>query len=687
MREFGLQKTDNSARPLRPLSVALFTLLCVMLFSALSYAGINGPGTSGLHKNFRYGRELFERGRYDESIAAFRTAYGELPVIGDYTLLFMAKAHNRMGRFDDSERCIDQLLKEYPDSSLKKKARTLRLRNLVLSRETTPLNQKAQGGYADSLTPDGAAVVMKHLESYVSDYPDDTEMLFFMARMMKKVGKIDNSKKIFTRIYIGNSSFSEAAYRELKPSDIKPDDMLAKALNLMKAYEFSTAETILRKILSVAGDSLYEEVQKNLGLALFRQKRYREAAGAFLKAGDLYNGARSLYRAGDFGAFMKTIEELVAMGDKRAGSLLIAYASKKRREGKTDEALAIYNDVGAKYPSLAEDILWGTAWTHYRKGDRWKALNALTELNKKYPDSRYLYWSRRCMGHDVSLHGTPDEQRSLKGSKRDFYSLLSLMWDLENLNSRSVTQAAWGEPRRSSGLSDDPPSDILPSIERFEILKEMDMKDDAVAEILHIANKASRPDVLVYLSRALQELGEYKRSIGLLSRLPEEKVIHDVSDILYPLAYWQTVGEVSAQYGLNPFILLSVIREESRFDPNARSVAGALGLMQIMPQTALALDRHLKLDIGDVSEIYNIKVNVSIGAYYLSSLLKEFGSLPVALAAYNAGHDKVREWIREGRYESPDEFIEDIPYDETRNYVKRVLITYFTYLNLTRGNK
>lgn len=684
MREFGLQKTGSSARPLRPLSIALFTLLCVMLLSAPSYAGINA-GPSGLHKNFRHGKELFEKGRYDESIVAFRTAYGELPVIGDYTLLFMAKAHNRMERFDDSERCIDQLLKEYPDSSLKKKARALRLRNLVLSRETTPLNQKAQGGYADSLTPDRAAVVIKHLESYVNDYPDDAEMLFFMARMMKKIGKIDTAKKLFIRIYIGNSPFSEAAYRELKPSDIKPDDMFAKALNLMKAYEFSTAETILRKILPFAGDSLHEDVQKNLGLALFRQKRYKEAAGAFLKAGDLYNGARSLYRAGDFGAFMKTVEELVTMEDKRAGPLLIAYASKKRREGKTEEALEIYNDVAVKYPSLAEDILWGIAWTHYRKGDHRKALDALTELNKKYPDPRYLYWSRRCMGHDMSLHGTPDEQQGLKGSKRDFYSLLASMRDAENLNSRSVTQATWGKPGRFPGLSGDPPSDILPAIERFAILREVEMKDDAAAEILRIANKASRPDVLVYLSRALQELGEYKRSIGLLSRLPEEKGIPDVSDILYPLAYWQTVGEVSAQYGLNPFILLSVIREESRFDPNARSIAGALGLMQIMPQTALALDRHLKLDIGDVSEIYNIRVNVSIGAYYLNSLLKEFVSLPVALAAYNAGHDRVREWIREGRYVSPDEFIEDIPYEETRNYVKRVLHTYFTYLNLTRG--
>jgi soluble lytic murein transglycosylase len=127
------------------------------------------------------------------------------------------------------------------------------------------------------------------------------------------------------------------------------------------------------------------------------------------------------------------------------------------------------------------------------------------------------------------------------------------------------------------------------------------------------------------------------------------------------------------------------MREESRFDPRARSVAGALGLMQVMPHTARTFKKRLNLAIPDDAAIYDVKTNVTIGGYYLNSLLKEFGSLPVALAAYNAGHDKVREWIKEGNYASFDEFIEDIPYDETRNYVKRVLLTYASYMNLWEG--
>jgi soluble lytic murein transglycosylase len=212
------------------------------------------------------------------------------------------------------------------------------------------------------------------------------------------------------------------------------------------------------------------------------------------------------------------------------------------------------------------------------------------------------------------------------------------------------------------------------------------MREDAISELVRISNRVSKPDALVYLCHTLQNAGAYKRAISLISRFtehaPQGNDQMSIQDILYPIAYWPTVREISEHNMLDPLLLLSVMREESRFDPRARSVAGALGLMQIMPHTARNLDRRLHLDISDDAAIYDVKTNITIGGYYLNSLLKEFGSLPVALAAYNAGHDKVREWIKEGNYRSFDEFIEDIPYDETRNYVKRVLLTYATYKNL-----
>jgi soluble lytic murein transglycosylase len=156
----------------------------------------------------------------------------------------------------------------------------------------------------------------------------------------------------------------------------------------------------------------------------------------------------------------------------------------------------------------------------------------------------------------------------------------------------------------------------------------------------------------------------------------------DINTILYPTAYWHILKPIADKNDIDPMIVLSVMREESRFDPDARSIAGALGLMQIMPQTAQALNRGLRMEIDDSAKILDIEINIALGAYYLSALIKEFGSLPPAIAAYNAGEHKVREWLKKGAYTSYDEFIEDIPYDETKNYVKRVLLTYAVYLDM-----
>jgi soluble lytic murein transglycosylase len=714
-REYPFKKA-SSLLPFLCFFFALF--ICVLFFPSPAPAGVRSTSSTDSVSALRKGKELLEKGTYDEAVESLRTASAQLPVIGDYTLFFMAQAYNRMERFDESSRCIAELLKTYPDSPLKKRARALQIDAILLTRDTARQNQKSPGNaFLTPLPPQKSEEALQYIGAYVADYPDDAEISFLFARLLKKQGKTDRAKKVFVKLYTNNTAFSELARQELQPSDITPEDMFAKASNLMKAFEHTKAEAVLRKILPAAGEPFREEVLKTLGQALFRQKRYREAGEAFLNAGDLYNGSRSLYRAGDLGGFRETVSRLISMEDKRAGSLLIAYAAKKRRDGRIEEAIDIYQDVKKSYPSLAEDVLWGIAWSSYRSRDYKKAAEVLATLIDRYPNSRYSYWKQRS-GEQESLSGGSedrDEDARLrprgdkaatlpdsKGLGKDFYRMLAYVRDMDNFSGRAVSRASWARSRRASPDNSwrfvEPqqfPPDILPLYERFTILMDLGMNDDAVGELVRMSNRITKPDLLISLCRMLQGAGAYKRSIGMISRFSDERGLKwgdgtDAADILYPLAYWQTVNEISDHYALDPFILLAVMREESRFDPDARSIAGALGLMQIMPQTAYRLDKHLKIDITDTSGIYNIRTNITVGAYYLNSLLKEFGSLPLALAAYNAGHDRVREWVKEGKYGAYDEFIEDIPYDETRNYVKRVLLTYFTYLSLgdrqERGN-
>jgi soluble lytic murein transglycosylase len=213
-------------------------------------------------------------------------------------------------------------------------------------------------------------------------------------------------------------------------------------------------------------------------------------------------------------------------------------------------------------------------------------------------------------------------------------------------------------------------------IERVEHLLDLGLQNEALSEMIHISKNTSSADDLFYLCSKFQELGEYKSSVRLARKIPNTDTVHD---FLYPLAYKDSIEALSAQYALDPFLSLAIVREESRFDYEAQSPAGAVGLMQLMPVTAFRLDRELKVGLRHSRDLTDIQKNLHIGIYYLSSLVREFGAYPQAIAAYNAGEETVRRWLQKGNYKSADEFIEDIPYNETRNYVKRVLTTFFEY--------
>ncbi|MFN3739772.1 MAG: transglycosylase SLT domain-containing protein [Thermodesulfovibrionales bacterium] len=197
--------------------------------------------------------------------------------------------------------------------------------------------------------------------------------------------------------------------------------------------------------------------------------------------------------------------------------------------------------------------------------------------------------------------------------------------------------------------------------------------------------------------------GQYYRAVALYSRLktlPEMQARID-DRFLYPFIYPELLLNVSRLYAVDPYLLLSIIREESRYNPGAISPAGAMGLMQIMPYTAERLIRattfnhqersqkilntfllqYRKNNSNYLQKLYDPELNIHLGALYFKRLLEQYKEIPLAIAAYNAGEGAVDSWLKKG-YSSVDEFIEDIPYGETMNYVKRVLTTYEKYLRI-----
>jgi soluble lytic murein transglycosylase len=621
-----------------------FLIILLLLAVAFPVFAMETDGKIFLKK----GKQQLENKKYEDAIIHLSRASKDIPLLGDYALLWLSDAYHEIGNHKESLNAIRTLLNKYPDSPLEKKAR---LREMKEAEETSADN------------------IRQLFESYTRDYKGDQEVKYLYAQWLKKNSYTDQAIKVFKELYIGAGPFSSMAYNELDTSDIRVDDLLRRASNLMNAMEYRTAESVLKTALTRDAGDMGTDIRKALGQSLFRQKRYSEAAELYRQVKDKYWEMRSRYRAGEKNAIESSIEELLCGDDKKLASILISVASDKRREGKKEEAITLFSKVKDSYATAGEDALWGIGWTHYLNGEYKKASDIFSKLYDKFSDTKYLYWKGRSIEADGEDASPIFQQLSQK--RRDYYSTLSHSRG-RNGNERSV----WAGDKRRKKTMAPVHKVVLKKMDRIDTLLEIGLSKEASAELVYLSRNTNSLDDVVYICSKLQELGQYKYSVRLAVRVPYTQIL---LPFLYPLAHWDIVEKLSEKYHVDPLLILAIVREESRFDSDARSSAGALGLMQLMPKTAYRFDKKMKLGIRSSNDILDVKHNLNLGTFYISGLIREFSSYAPAIASYNAGEDIVKQWLQSGKYKSADEFIEDIPYQETRRYVKKVLTTFFEY--------
>jgi soluble lytic murein transglycosylase len=221
------------------------------------------------------------------------------------------------------------------------------------------------------------------------------------------------------------------------------------------------------------------------------------------------------------------------------------------------------------------------------------------------------------------------------------------------------------------------------------------MKKEAVRELdvlsaLLPAGKGLNFEV----SKLFSEYGDHYRSLLLVLRSyerflagPRDDLPREVWLMAYPLGYWDDILRCARKYGQDPYFIAAVIRQESRFSPEAASPAGALGLMQVMPATgerAAAMTGRTGFEPG---MLFDAETGIDIGTWYVSRLMKRFKNDPLlTAAAYNAGPEAVVSWLGgDGKRYEQDVFAERIPFSETRGYVKKVLRNYAEYKRIYGG--
>lgn len=154
----------------------------------------------------------------------------------------------------------------------------------------------------------------------------------------------------------------------------------------------------------------------------------------------------------------------------------------------------------------------------------------------------------------------------------------------------------------------------------------------------------------------------------------------------YPYRYRDEIGRRASQYQFDPLLIAAVVRTESKFNPQAVSHSGARGLMQVMPETGRWAAGELGIEPYDLERLFDPPTNVWIGAWYLDSLRHDFGGdIVLALAAYNGGRRNVAEWLDTAQWNGEHQNIDQIPFRETREFIKRVMTAYGRYVWLYEG--
>ena len=350
-----------------------------------------------------------------------------------------------------------------------------------------------------------------------------------------------------------------------------------------------------------------------------------------------------------------------------------------------DLAAKSFRELYEKFPSgiRAERAAWKYGWYQYKTGDYPETIrvfeSAATAFSRSDYRPSFLYWAARA--HGKAGNGPQADER-LRLVQTDYGNSYYGRLASVKLTPRAEARVDAVPVTRQAGAIAATAS-AIPTERLIRLLLAGGLYDDAINE-LRFAQRAWGPSTPVDATIAWVHYrkGDLRRAITLMRRAyPQhmtslgQELPPEILQVIFPLTYWDWIRKYSTSRGLDPYMIAALIAQESTFDPKIRSSANAWGLMQLVPPTGRQLARTLGIPRFRTPMLTNPEVNIRLGTLYFSRLVEQFGGTYYALASYNAGENRVVRWRAERPGLDQDEFIDDIPFPETQNYVKRILGT------------
>ena len=660
-------------------------LACVLLLSVASVPSFDASSeaprrTSEAAAQLRAAREARQAGDLVRAAELLAQVAREHPVVADHASALQAEVLTEAGEPGQAVAVLLEAIAAYPDSNLRA--------GLFRALGAARLEFGDEGG--------ARAAWDAALRAHDRDLAP--ELMLSLAESHDRNGETEQAFARYRELWLTfpASDLAERAGPRLAALEsgdsgrvLAPEDWRRRGDRLFRAHHNEEAlasyDTALARGLS---ESNARRAGYRRAHALFRMRRYSEAVEAFARlpasAENRLWHARSLARAGRVPQSIEAFEAL-ANDDRSAIGLRASFLAGLLLDGRErhDEAIAHFERVASsrRHLGLANGALWRLAWREYRDGDFETAVPRLERLIEIEQDPivalRWRYWRAR----SLEALGRPEGAREFAEIAADY----------------PFTYYGWRASARSDGVVDEgrkrefrPGKHRLSarSLERARILISAGYPELAGRELRQLTGSARSLVERLELAQLLSDAGDYHAAqrivvdahVNDLARGPAPRN-EDLWWHAWPAAYDDEVAQATAQPGAaGRELVYAIMREESGYRPEVLSVSGAYGLMQIMPETAKRLARDSGRAQFVAKDLLRPGVNVALGAWYLGELGARFPQrISAAIASYNAGPEAVEDWLVADPERLDDEWVEAIPYDQTRRYVKRVLRSLHAY--------
>ena len=673
-----------------------FTVLLLTLVLAAFPISIFGQ-TSDANEIFAKAYGLYTKGKTSDAKELFEKITDPKFRLADYSQYYLALINYDLANREQARQILTQLKQRFPQS--------IWIPGATLLQAKIDIAEKNYGSAEEILRQLRAD---KSAKREIAD-----EALYLQAQIREAQGDPIRAHALYNTVRDSapNSRWAAAARKaQVSLRQTFPDlftfqtidELAAEADRLARERQTIEAETLYNKLLNNASDAATRLTYLTKLANLFLSTRSRndaiptleliardfpessEAAKALYQIGQIYWNRHENTQALEY--FQLILEKYPT--SEYVDRARFAAADIHEYFGRRPEAIQLYSDIIKLSPvgQIRDDAAWRLAWLYYRNGDLPSASEAFSTLSKQSGNGPFgtaaLYWQARISEKSGENDKARQTYRQITASAPESY-YQSLSWRaLQRLGDASE------EPKwvvaSSPQEADDPPiaPELVFHLSRARALGSLSLQHLAITELDEL-NRAATPSnrMRAFLMREYFKTGGYARSLQLANQLPSSR--RDREPYRYPLAFWQLIQQKAQQRGLDPYLVLALIRQESLFDARARSPAAALGLMQLLQPTAARVAKQIGIAVPTPDMLFDPDVNLTLGTQYLKDLLARYSNnRQKAIAAYNAGESAVDRWEKEISTDDIEEFVERIPYVETRGYVKLVLRNQQIYKSL-----